>query len=201
MPGQSLRGQGHLATGAWTMDEFLAFSRRVQEWVHSVLGWISSVMMLVLTVFALVEMVRRYIFSVVFEWGQDAMIVGMVSAVALYFGVTQVRRGHLVMGAILQLLHARGHHMAVGAAKIVVSTVIALFCGAIGVTGWPTLTYALDRDLTTYSLLIPLWPFYVILMFGFLLMAFIAFLQLIEDIVSFARKEYLDAEFEATTDV
>lgn len=183
------------------MDGFLALSRRLQALIQSVLGWIASAMMLVLTLFALLEIIRRYIFGVVFEWGQDAMIVGMVSAVALYFGVTQIRRGHLVMGAIVQLLHARGHHMAVGVAKIVVSAIVALFCGAVGVTGWPTLKYAVDRDLTTYSLLIPLWPFYLILMFGFLLMAFIALLQLIEDIVSFARREYIDAEIEVTTDV
>jgi len=50
-------------------------------------------MMLVLTLFALLEIIRRYIFSVVFEWGQDAIIVGMVAAVALYFAVTQIRRG------------------------------------------------------------------------------------------------------------
>ena len=62
-------------------------------------------------------------------------------------------------------------------------------------------SYAWDRNLTTYSLLIPLWPFYLILMFGFLLMAFIAFLQMVEDIISFARAEYLDAEIEVTTDI
>ena len=38
-------------------------------------------------------------------------------------------------------------------------------------------------------------------MSGFLLMAFIAFLQVIEDIISFARGEYLDAEIEETTDI
>ena len=50
-------------------------------------------------------------------------------------------------------------------------------------------------------LLIPLWPFYLILMSGFLLMAFIAFLQVIEDIISFARAEYLHDEFEETTEI
>ena len=183
------------------MDGFLAFSQRLQALLQSVLGSIAAAMMLILTLFALLEIIRRYIFGLAFEWGQDAVIVGMVSAVAIYFGVTQVRRGHLVMGAIIQALHSRGHHMAVGIARILVSAVIVAFCGAIGVTGWPTLTYAWDRDLTTYSLLIPLWPFYLILMFGFLLMSFIAFLQLIEDVVGFARREYLDAEFDATTDV
>ena len=76
-----------------------------------------------------------------------------------------------------------------------------LFCGSVGVTGWSTLSYAWDRNLSTYSLLIPLWPFYLILMSGFLLMAFIAFLQVIEDIISFARVEYLHAEFEETTEI
>lgn len=183
------------------MDGFLAFSQRVKDLVHSVLGWIASAMMLVLTLFALLEIVRRYVFGLVFEWGQDAIIVGMVSAVAIYFGVTQIRRGHLVMGAIVQLLHSRGHHKAVGMVRILVSGIVVLFCGAIGVTGWPTLSYAFDRDLTTYSLLIPLWPFYLILMFGFLVMAFIALLQLIEDIINFKRREYLNAEIEVTTDV
>ncbi|MGI9521526.1 MAG: TRAP transporter small permease [Hyphomicrobiaceae bacterium] len=183
------------------MDEFLAVSHRVKEAIRSTLGWLASAMLLVLTLFALLEIIRRYIFGVVFEWGQDAIIVGMVSAVAFYFCVTQVDRNHLVMNAIVQLFHARGYHTAVGILKIVVSAIIALFCGAIGITGWSTLSYAWERGLTTYSLLIPQWPFYFILMLGFLLMAFVALLQTIEDIISFARGEHLDAEIEVTTDI
>lgn len=183
------------------MDAFLALSHRAKELIHLILGWIGSAMLLVLTLFALLEIVRRYIFGVVFEWGQDAMIVGMVSAVAFYFCVTQVRRSHLVMNAAVQLMHARGHYKTVGILKIAVSAIIVLFCTSIGVTGWATLSYAWVRNLTTYSLLIPLWPFYLILMFGFLLMAFVAFLQTVEDIVSFVRGEHFDAEIEMTTDV
>ena len=183
------------------MDGFLAFSLRMKEAVHSVLEWIASAMLLGLTLFALVEIIRRYVFGVVFEWGQDAIIVGMVAAVACYFGVTQIRRGHLAMSAMMQLLHSRGHYKTIGIAKIVVSMVILLFCGSVGVTGWSTLSYAWDRNLTTYSLLIPLWPFYLILMFGFLTMAFIAVLQMVEDIISFARAEYLDTKIEVTTDI
>lgn len=183
------------------MDTFLAFSQRVKDGIEQVVGWISAAMLLLITLFAMLEIVRRYIFGVVFEWGQDAIIVGMVAAVALYFGVTQIRRSHLVMNAIIQLLHSRGYFRTVGALKIIVSAIVVVFCAAIGITGWPTLEYALARELTTYSLLIPLWPFYVILMFGFLLMAFIALLQLIEDIISFKRQEYLDDKVEIITDV
>lgn len=183
------------------MDKFLAFSQRLKDWIELVVGWTSAAMLLILTLFAMLEIVRRYIFGVVFEWGQDALIVGMVAAVSLYFGVTQIRRSHLVMNAIVQLLHSRGYFKIVGALRVIVSAIIVVFCASIGITGWPTLSYALERDLTTYSLLIPLWPFYLILMFGFLLMAVIALLQLIEDIISFGRREYLDNDMEIITDV
>lgn len=183
------------------MDAFLVFSERVKSAIYNVLGWIASVMLLGLTLFALLEIVRRYIFGLAFEWGQDAIIVGMVSAVAIYIGVTQIRRSHLVMNAIIEVLHARGYLKTVAIGKIAVSAIMVVFCGAIGVTGWSTFDYAWERDLSTYSLLIPLWPFYLILIFGFLVMAFVAFLQLIEDVIHFARGEYLDAELEMTTDV
>mgnify|MGYP006443213357 FL=1 len=87
------------------MDAFLAFSNRVKAIVDSVLGTIAAIMLLVLTLFALLEIVRRYVFSVVFEWGQDAVIVGMIATVSIYIAVTQIRRSHLVMNAIIQLLH------------------------------------------------------------------------------------------------
>lgn len=183
------------------MDAFLAFSQSVKNWIERFVGWVSATMLLVLTLFALLEIVRRYVFGVVFEWGQDAIIVGMIAAVALYFGVTQIRRSHLVMNAIIQLLHSRGYLKTVGFLKIIVSAIIVVFCGAIGITGWPTLSYALQRDLTTYSLLIPLWPFYLLLMIGFLMMALVALLQLAEDLIGFSRREYLDTEVEVTTDV
>ena len=54
------------------MDGFLAFSARVKELVDSILGWIASAMLLVLTLFSLLEIIRRYIFGVVFEWGHTA---------------------------------------------------------------------------------------------------------------------------------
>ena len=183
------------------MDAFLALSRFIQNSIERVFGFLAAATLLVLTLFAMGEIVRRYIFGVVFEWGQDAIIVGMVSAVGLFMAVTQVRRGHLVMSALIHLLHSRGYYQAVGLSKILISAVILVFCATIGVTGYPTVEYAIERNLTTYSLVLPQWPFYLILMIGFLSMALVALLQLIEDIISFARGEHLDAEFEMTTDV
>ena len=183
------------------MDAFLKISQRAKDVIANWLGLISSLFLLILTLFALLEIIRRYIFGVVFEWGQDGIIVGMISAVALYLCVTQTRRSHLVMNAIIQTLHARGYLKCTAIAKTLVSAMITVFCASIGLTGWSTVTYAIDRDLMTYSLLIPLWPFYLILMAGFCLMAFVAFLQLIEDVISLMQGKYVDEQIELTTDV
>ena len=183
------------------MDAFLAFSQRAKALIDSVLGMIAAIMLLILTMFALFEIVRRYGFNLVYEWGNDAVVVGMIATVALYIAVTQVRRSHLVMNAIVQLLNSQGFFKTVGVLKIIVSAVTVVFCVAIGVTGWATLAYAYERDLMTYSLLIPLWPFFLTLMIGFLLMGFVAFLQFVEDIIAFKRNEHLDGEIELITDV
>ncbi len=183
------------------MDAFLKISQRVKDVIANWLGLISSIFLLILTLFALLEIIRRYIFGVVFEWGQDGIIVGMISAVALYLCVTQTRRSHLVMNAVIQALYSRGYLKCTAITKILVSAIITVFCASIGLTGWSTVTYAIDRDLMTYSLLIPLWPFYLILMFGFCLMAFVAFLQLIEDLISLLQGKYVDEKIELTTDV
>ena len=169
--------------------------------IDSVLGSIAAIMLLILTLFALLEIVRRYGFNLVYEWGNDAVVVGMIATVSIYIAVTQVRRSHLVMNAIVQLLNSQGFYKTVGVLKIAVSAVTVVFCCAIGVTGWATLTYAYERDLMTYSLIIPLWPFFLTLMIGFLLMGFVALLQFIEDIISFIRDEHLDGEIELITDV
>ena len=65
------------------MDWFLRCSQRVKNTIHRVLGWVASTMLLILTLFALLEIIRRYIFSVVFEWRQDAIIVGMIAVIRI----------------------------------------------------------------------------------------------------------------------
>ena len=58
----------------------------------------------------------------------------------------------LAAGAIVQLLHSRGHHKTVGILKLVVSAIVMIFCTSVGIAGWSTLGYAWDRNLSTYSL-------------------------------------------------
>ena len=76
------------------MTSFYKISNLIKSYISLILGNLSAYLMIGVTLFALAEIIRRYIFGVVFEWGQDAVIYAMVSSVALYICVTQIYRGH-----------------------------------------------------------------------------------------------------------
>ena len=183
------------------MDNFYKISKNIQTVISSVLGRCSAFLMIAVTLFALAEIIRRYIFGVVFEWGQDAVIYMMVSSVAFYICVTQIHRNHLVMSAVLQLLNTKGYHRTVGFCKIFVSLFVSIFTGSLTYTAYSTIEYSIKIGERTESLFFFMWPFYFILALGMGLMSLVAFLQFIEDIHSYIKGDHFTAEVEAATDV
>ena len=183
------------------MDNFYKISNKIQSSISSVLGKCSALLMIAVTLFALAEIIRRYIFGVVFEWGQDAVIYMMVSSVAFYICVTQINRNHLVMSAVLQLLNTKGFHRTVGFCKIFVSLFVSVFTGSLTYTAYSTVEYSIQIGERTESLFFFMWPFYFILALGMGLMSLVAFLQFIEDIHSYIKGDHFTAEVEAATDV
>jgi TRAP-type mannitol/chloroaromatic compound transport system permease small subunit len=89
------------------MENFYKISKKIQSVIENILGKCSAYLMIAVTLFALAEIIRRYIFGVVFEWGQDAVIYMMVSSVAFYICVTQVNRNHLVMSAGITIIKCK----------------------------------------------------------------------------------------------
>ena len=77
--------------------------------LDKVISYSAIVIMLAGTVLAISEVARRYVFDTVFDWGQDAVTYGMVGAIFLYFAVTQARRSHLRMSALVDALENRGY--------------------------------------------------------------------------------------------
>ncbi len=69
------------------MSPVLILSNLVKSFLIEILARLSAIILLGTTLFALLEIVRRYIFGVVYEWGQDAVIYSTVAAVALFFAV------------------------------------------------------------------------------------------------------------------
>ncbi len=183
------------------MDNFYKTSNKIQFYITAILGRCSAFLMLAVTLFALADIIRRYIFGVVFEWGQDAVIYMMVSSVAFYICVTQINRNHLVMSAVLQLLNTKGFHRTVGFCKIFVSLFVSVFTGSLTYTAYSTVEYSIQIGERTESLFFFMWPFYFILALGMGLMSLVAFLQFIEDIHSYIKGDHFTAEVEAATDV
>ena len=103
------------------MNAFLEFSEKLKSLINTIFSKIAAFLLIGTLLFALAEIVRRYIFNVIFKWGQDGIIFTMVSAIALYIGITQIKRGHLVMSAALEILNAYKFYRTIGILKIFVS--------------------------------------------------------------------------------
>ena len=65
------------------------------------LQYLSAILLVGLTLLALLEVVRRYVFGVSFEWQQDLVTFGILSGIFLFFGITQARKAHLRVSALL----------------------------------------------------------------------------------------------------
>src|SRR3546814_5177451 len=78
------------------IDRTYRIVRFVLDWG---VGYGAAIVLLGATCFAISEIIRRYLFGVVFHWGQDAVTYLIAGSVFLFFAVTQARRSHLAMTA------------------------------------------------------------------------------------------------------
>ena len=183
------------------MEKFYNISNQIQSIIEKVLGNISALIMIGITLFALAEIFRRYILGVVFQWGQDAVIYAMMCSVAFYICVTQIKRGHLVMSAFLQLISAYGYHRTIGICKILVSFITCIFCGSLTYTAIFTIEYSIGIGERTESLFFFMWPFHLCLAIGLGLSSLVAFLQTVEDVHKYIKGDHFRETVEAATDV
>ena len=161
------------------LDRAYRAFRFLLDWV---IGYSAAVVLLGSTCFAIVEIVRRYMFGVVFHWGQDAVTYLIAGAVFLFFAVTQARRSHLAMTAAIEAISAKGFVRTVLVLRVVVTTAsLAMFC-ALAWWGLPTVERTMMMGRTTQSMILPLWPFQATLMVGFALMALATLFHLYQDI-------------------
>jgi TRAP-type C4-dicarboxylate transport system permease small subunit len=140
---------------------------------------VAAMLMLGCTLLALLEVVRRYVFGVSYEWQQDAVTYFMLTAVFLYFGVSQRRGTHLVVDVFLLAARNFGPRAARLVEYLEVAAVLVAFAFMLGVTWWG-LEEVLEsqRDAPrTESLEFPLAPFLWALLVGFAFMAVSLFFQ------------------------
>ena len=160
--------------------------------LDNVIGYISIIIMLAGTSLAISEVARRYVFVTVFDWGQDAVTYGMVGAIFLYFAVTQARRSHLRMSALMDALEKRGYEKFVLFIRALFSTLGFIVYCAIAYWGWSAMERSIELGRKTYSMVLLIWPFQAILVTSFILLALVCLFQLYQDIRGLMGKKVFE---------
>ncbi len=161
------------------MDRAYRFIRFLLD---KVVARIAAVILLCGTLLACIEIVRRYVLGVVFDWGQDAVTYVSIAAVFIYFAVTQASRSHLAVLALLDLLRRRGYVRTVLTIRVFVSAISLTLFTALAWWGIPAVERAEQLGRTTQSMVIYIWPFQASLVIAFALMALVTLFHLYQDV-------------------
>jgi TRAP-type C4-dicarboxylate transport system permease small subunit len=160
--------------------------------LDDVIGNLATLAMFLGTGLAIMEVFRRYVFGVVFDWGQDAVTYGIVSSVFLYFAVTHARRSHLRVSFAIDALENGGHHRLVLFIRAMLTALSLVLFSALAVWGIPTIERSMMMERTTLSMVLVIWPFQLALFVTFVLMAVVSFFQLYQDIRALFGKKVFD---------
>ena len=173
----------------WIVDKLYRIFRFLLDYV---IGYSAILIMLLGTLLAVAEVLRRYVFGVVFDWGQDAVTYGMVGSIFLYFAVTQAKRSHLRMSALMDALESSGWTRFVMIIRTLVSAMSVVVYGAIAYWGVPTLERSMLLGRKTQSMVLFIWPFQAILIIAFALLATVCLFQLYQDIRALMGKKVFE---------
>jgi len=137
------------------------------------LAYAAALVMVACTLLALLEVFRRYVFGVSFEWQQDAVTYFILSGVYLFFGIAQRRDHHLKVTLFLELMDKVGPRVRYAAEliRIIALTFSLGFLIAVVWWGIPEVLESQEYNTRTESLQFPLAPFLWVLLIGFAFMA------------------------------
>ena len=131
------------------------------------------------TLLALLEVFRRYALGLSFEWQQDAVTLFILSAVFLYFGISQRHNEHLNVAVLTESLDSLGPRARRASEVVKLTALVFSFIFLVAVVWWgvPEVRDAIEYEGRTESLAFPLWPFLAALLVGFGFMAVTLFFQ------------------------
>lgn len=173
----------------WVVDKLYRGFRFVLDYI---VGYSAIVIMLLGTLLAVAEVLRRYVFGVVFDWGQDAVTYGMVGSIFLYFAVTQAKRSHLRMSAVMDALEKAGWMRFVLIVRTLITFVAFVVYTAIAYWGIPTLERSMLLGRKTQSMVLYIWPFQGILIIAFAMLALVCLFQLYQDVRALMGKKVFE---------
>jgi TRAP-type C4-dicarboxylate transport system permease small subunit len=151
-----------------------------RQFQERVLAPVAALVLLGCTLLALVEVFRRYIVGLSYEWQQDAVTFFILSGVFLYFSVSQRKDAHLQVTLVPELLNMFGSRAKLAAVivKLVALVFAFLFLCAVVWWGIPEVEDAVKYESRTESLAFPMWPFLAVLLASFAFMALTMLFQI-----------------------
>jgi TRAP-type C4-dicarboxylate transport system permease small subunit len=151
--------------------------RRFQD---KILAPAAALLMVAFTLLALVEVARRYLLGVSFEWQQDAVTFFILSGVFLYFSVSQRKDAHLQVTLVPELLNLFGPRAKLAAVLVKLLALVFSFLFLCAVVWWgiPEVEDSFKYETRTESLAFPMGPFLAVLLVSFAFMALTMLFQI-----------------------
>jgi TRAP-type C4-dicarboxylate transport system permease small subunit len=145
---------------------------------------VAALLLLGCTLLALLEIFRRYVLGVSFEWQQDAVTFFILSGVYLYFGISQRHNEHLNVSVLTETLDSLGPRARRASEIIKLIALVFSFAFLVAVVCWgvPEVRDSIEYEGRTESLAFPMWPFLTVLLLGFAFMAVTMFFQIYDEI-------------------
>jgi TRAP-type C4-dicarboxylate transport system permease small subunit len=151
--------------------------RRFQD---KILAPAAALLLIGFTLLALVEVARRYLLGVSFEWQQDAVTFFILSGVFLYFSVSQRKDAHLQVTLVPELLNLAGPRAKLAAVLVKLLALVFSFLFLCAVVWWgiPEVEDSFKYETRTESLAFPMGPFLAVLLVSFAFMAITMLFQI-----------------------
>ena len=152
------------------------------------------------TLLALLEVGRRYILGLSFEWQQDAVTFFILSGVFLYFSISQRRDAHLTVTLIPELFNVFGGRWRAAAEVVKLIALVFSFAFMVAVVWWgiPEVEDAVKYESRTESLAFPMWPFLAVLLFSFGCMGITMLFQVYREVQALRGRTVLVEPVEKT---
>jgi len=140
----------------------------------------AAILLLGCTLLALLEVGRRYVLGLSYEWQQDAVTFFTLSGIFLYFSLCQRRDSHLTVTVLPEMMAVVGPRArrAAEVVKLLALAFSAAFMAAVVWWGIPEVEDAIKYESRTESLAFPMWPFLAALLAGFAFMMVTMLFQL-----------------------
>jgi TRAP-type C4-dicarboxylate transport system permease small subunit len=181
-----------ISPGALMESAYQWWKRFQDQWISP----LAAFLLLLPIILAVIEVIRRYIFGVSWEWQQDMVTYSIIAGSYLFFSTTQRQNAHLRVTLFVTFLIKKvpllGHLMV-----LLAQACSVLYLGYFTVYGFKMTKNSYESGRLVYSQVMPFWPFFLILTAGMAFMLVSFLFQIYREIQALAGRKVLAEEVES----